>query len=230
MKPQRIRSLSFLCAVLCIAAAPGTTNEQEAAQASTAPIAGATVTDFKGNVQVELPGKAASNPTLGQVLPAETTITTGKGRILLQLEDGSQVLVHANTRLVLKQPSPSNWQRLQLLLGKIKAEIQKRTGGSPPFQIGTPSAVITVRGTRFYVEVDKHKSTRVKVEEGVVEVQNLKGTGKPVLIKAGFSTRVDEDSAPESPKESPGHERQQNRDNGLGGMNHGSPGSRGKKP
>jgi len=230
MKPQRIRLLSFLCAALCIAAAPRTTNEQNSPPAPTAPIAGATVTDFNGNVQVESPGKAASNPTLGQVLPAETTITTGKGRILLQLEDGSQILVNANTRLVLKQPSPSNLQRLQLLLGKIKAEIQKRTGGSPPFQIGTPSAVITVRGTRFYVDVDKHNTTHVKVEEGVVEVQSLKGTGKPVLIKAGFSTRVREDSAPEPPKESPGHERQENRGNGIGGMNHGSPGGKGKRP
>jgi len=229
---QRIRSLSFLCAVLGIAAAaPVPANEQNSPQASTAPIAGATVADFKGDVEVELPGKTASNPTRGQVLPAETAITTAKGQILLQLEDGSQILVHAKTRLVLKQPSPSNWQRLQLLLGKIKAEIQKRTGGSPPFQIGTPSAVITVRGTRFYVEVDRHNTTRVKVEEGVVEVQSLKGTGKPVLIKAGFSTRVGEDSGPEPPKESPGQERQQgNRDNGPGGISHGNPGGRGRKP
>lgn len=228
---QRIRSQSFLCAVLSIAAAAqGTTNEPNPAQASTAPIAGATVADFKGSVQVELPGKAASNPTRGEVLPAETAIITGKGRILLQLEDGSQILVNANTHLVLKQPSPSNWQRLQLLLGKIKAEIQKRTGGSPPFQIGTPSAVITVRGTRFYVEVDKHKTTRVQVEEGVVEVKSLKGTGKPVSIKGGFSTRVGEDSDPDPPKESPGQERQQNRENGMGGISHGNPGSRGRKP
>jgi hypothetical protein len=219
--------------MLCIAAAaPGATNEQNAAQTPTAPIAGATVSDFKGKVEVALPGQAASTPSRGQVLPAETTITTGNGRILLQLEDESQILVHSNTSLVLKQPSPSNWQRLQVLLGKIKAEIQKRTGGSPSFQMGTPSAVITVRGTRFYVEVDKHKTTRVEVEEGAVEVQNAKGAGKPVLIKAGFSTRVGEDSAPEEPKQSPGQQRQQGqgKDNGFGGLNHGSPGSRGKKP
>jgi hypothetical protein len=217
--------------MLCIAAVtPGATNEQD--QPSTAPIAGATVADFKGKVEVALPGQAASGPSRGQVLPAETTITTGNGRILLQLEDGSEILVHSNTRLVLKQPSPSNLQRLQLLLGKIKAEIQKRTGGSPSFQMGTPSAVITVRGTRFYVQVDKHKATRVEVEEGAVEVQSLKGIGKPVLIKAGFSTRVGEDSGPEEPKQSPGQQRQQGqgKDNGLGGLNRGSPGSRGKKP
>jgi len=109
---------------------------------------------------------------------------------------------------MLKQPSPTNWRRLELLLGKIKAEIQKRVGGSPPFQIGTPSAVISVRGTRFYVEVDKHQVTRVTVEEGEVEVENVKGVGKPVRIKAGFSTRVGEDSSPEPPQQAPGFQRQ----------------------
>lgn len=210
---------------------------QTAAPASTVTTARASVADIKGKVRIELPGKAPSSPSLGQVLPAETTISTGNGSILLRLEDGSQILVHANTRAVLKQPSPASWQQLQMLLGKIKAEIQKRTGGSPPFQIGTPSAVITVRGTRFYVRVDKHKATRVDVEEGVVEVENLKGIGKAVQVKAGFSSSVKEDSAPEEPKQTPpGLDRQSNmgndRDHGLSGSSQRAspPGSRGRKP
>ncbi len=208
MRVQQVRKQVVLWVTLCLAAA-NVAAMQNAAPAATAPIAGATVADLKGKVRVELPGQAESAPSRGQVLPAETTVTTGKGRILLRLEDGSEILVNSNARLVLKQPSATNWQRLQLLLGKIKAEIQKRVGGSPPFQIGTPSAVISVRGTRFYVEVDKHRVTRVTVEEGEVEVENVKGIGKPVRIKAGSSTRVGEDSAPETPKEAPGQERQQ---------------------
>jgi hypothetical protein len=155
-------------------------------------------------------------------LPAETTITTGNGRILLRLEDGSQILVNSKTHIVLKQPSPTSWQHLQLLLGKIKAEIQKLTGGAPSFQIGTPSAVITVRGTRFYVRVDKHKTTRVDVEEGVVEVESLKHLGKPVQVKAGFSDTVKKDSAPEVPKEMHGQSGSS--------MSHGHSGSHGRKP
>jgi hypothetical protein len=210
--------------------------QQNKTQVSSAPIAGAMVADLKGKVQVQLPGQAPSTPGRGQILPAETTITTEKGRILLRLEDGSQILVNEHTRLLLKQPSPNSWQRLQLLLGRIKAEIQKHMGGSPPFQIGTPSAVISVRGTRFNVEVDKHSTTKVSVEEGEVQLESAKSMGKPVVIKAGHKSQVKEGSAPELPKEAPEVERRSTnngngRDNSLPGFGpHGNgnpPGPRG---
>jgi hypothetical protein len=224
MKAQQIRAPVLLCAMLCLAAAGVATLQQNAAPTATPAIASATVADIKGEVQVELPGQGTTAPSLGQILPAETVVNTQNGRLLLRLEDGSHILVYSNTRMVLKQPSPTNWQRLQLLLGKIKAEIQKRVGGSSSFQVGTPSATISVRGTRVYVEVDKHKLTRVFVEQGEVEVENAKGIGKPVRIKAGFSSRVGEDSAPEPPQEAPGLGRQPG-DNKGSGRNEESPGA-----
>jgi hypothetical protein len=175
---------------------------------SDAPLANSTVADFKGNVQVQLPNRASSAPTRGQVLPPESVISSEDGRILLRLEDGSEVLVHPHTRLVLKQPSSTNWQRLQLWLGRIRVSIQKRVNRSPAFEIGTPSAVISVRGTRFTVQVDRHNVTRVDVEEGVVELKNAKGIGAAVLLKAGSSSRVREDSAPEPAHPAPGSQPQ----------------------
>jgi len=173
------------------------TAQQDATSSTSAPYAGATVADFEKKVQLQLPGQGSSAPSRGQVLPPESVISTGDGHIMLHLEDGSDILVQPHTRLILKQPAPTSWQRLQLLLGQIKAEIQKRVSGSPPFEIGTPSAVISVRGTRFFVEVDKHQATQVDVEEGEVQLENAKGIGAPVLIKAGSSSRVEENAAPE---------------------------------
>jgi FecR protein len=171
---------------------------------SDAPLANATVADFKGNVQVQLPHQASSAPTRGQVLPPESIISSEDGRLLLRLEDGSEVLVHPHTRLVLKQSSSTNWERLHLWLGRIRVAIQKRVGGAPSFEIGTPSAVISVRGTRFTVQVDQHHVTSVDVEEGVVELKNAKGIGAPVLVTAGASSRVGEDSSPEPAHPTPG--------------------------
>jgi hypothetical protein len=218
--------------VMALMSARGTRAVQTPQTTLAVPAANASVADIKGNVQVQMPGKEPSPASLGEVLPPETTITTRNGRILLRLEDGSQILVQSNTNIVLKQPSPTNWERLRLLLGKIRAEIQKRTGEAPPFQIGTPSAVITVRGTRFSVRVDKHKATRVDVEEGVVEVENLKGVGKPVRVKAGFSSTVKQDAAPDEPKAVPGSERQSGngRDNGPTNQRANPPGGRGRRP
>ncbi|MFI5105638.1 MAG: FecR domain-containing protein, partial [Terriglobales bacterium] len=92
------------------------------------------------------------------------------------------------------------WRYVQLVLGRIRAQVQKHLGGSPGFQIGTPSAVISVRGTRFDVEVDRRGITEVDVEEGVVELDALGGRGGSVLITAGFSSRVGAESAPEVPR------------------------------
>jgi hypothetical protein len=118
----------------------------------------------------------------------------------LRLADGSDLLVRSNTRLVLKQPETNGWRYVQVLIGRVRAEIQKRLGATPGFQIGTPSAVISVRGTVFDVEVNRAGLTEVDVREGVVQLDSVKGMGESVLIRAGFSSRVGFESGPESPR------------------------------
>src|SRR5260370_4608142 len=139
-----------------------------------------------------------SSPSRGEDLPAGTVIETIDGRLLLQLPDRRQVLVRAHTRLLLKQPRLGDWNYLQLFLGQILARVSKRTGGAPPFQLATPTAVISVRGTRFEVDVNRHNITEVDVFEGLVAVAGAEN-GPPVLVEPGFSTRVGQDGVPESP-------------------------------
>lgn len=162
-------------------------------------LAGAAITAWKGNVQLQLPGQTASPPVGHQSLPAGTLLDTGNGRLVLQLVDGSQVLVAPHTRLMIHQPSLADWRYLQLLLGKIMAQVKKRTGAAPSFQLGTPTAVISVRGTQFEVEVNRHNVTEVDVFEGLVEVAGAGNRGPSVLLQPGFSTRVGPDFIPESP-------------------------------
>jgi hypothetical protein len=104
------------------------------------------------------------------------------------------------------------------MLGRIRTQIQKRTGGSPAFQIGTPSAVISVRGTKFDVEVDRRGFTEVDVDEGVVELEAVTGRGTSVMITAGFSSRVGMETGPEVPRPTqdlrPQLDRPGRRDNG----------------
>ena len=165
-----------------------------------APLAGAIVTDWSGVVEVQLPGQSFAKPQRGQMLPAGAIIATGEGRVLLTVRsDESNILVRPRTRLILNQPSPSNWNTLEVLLGRIRAYIQKRTGGAPPFQLGTPSAVVAVRGTRFDVEVNRRGTTEVDVFDGLVEVASSGIKGKSVLVSPGFSTRVAIGGAPEPP-------------------------------
>ena len=180
---------------LCAAA-----QAQVPAGPSPAPFAGAIVSEWKGEVHVQLPGMSMSRPTRGQVLPSDTVLDTGEGRLVLVLRtDESEIIVQPHTRLVVKEPAPGNWDALEILLGQVHAYIRKRTGGAPPFEMGTPSAVIAVRGTRFDVEVNGRGVSEVDVFDGLVEVASSTIPGSSVLVSPGFSTRVGIGTAPEPP-------------------------------
>jgi uncharacterized membrane protein YgcG len=211
MKSKLTLTIVFLALYCACAAAQQT-------PAASAPYAGATISDFKGKVSIQLPAQALAAPVRGEVLPPETTVNTDEGRLLLKLSDGSDVLVRPHTKLLLKQPEASGWKYFQLMLGRIRTQIQKRTGGSPAFQIGTPSAVISVRGTKFDVEVDRRGFTEVDVDEGVVELEAVTGRGTSVMITAGFSSRVGMETGPEVPRPTqdlrPQLDRPSRRDNG----------------
>jgi hypothetical protein len=201
MQYTAVRS-TYFCLVFCWISA-GTTAAQEQQPSSapaTAAIAGARIADWKGNIRLSLPGQSPSNPLRGEQLPPGTILDTGSGRLLLRLSDGSEVMVRAHTRLQVQQPSLTDPRYFQLLLGRIRALINKRTGGAVPFELGTPSAVIAVRGTQFEVEVNSRNVTEVDVAEGLVEVYGRNAAGGSVLLEPGFSTRVGLDSGPEQPE------------------------------
>src|SRR6476661_3266776 len=213
MKNKLTLTIVFL-ALYCACAAA----QQTPAATANAPYAGATISDFKGKVSIQLPTQAFAAPVRGEVLPPDSTVSTDDGRLLLRLSDGSDVLVRPHTKLLLKQPETSGWKYFQLLIGRVRTQIQKRTRGSPAFQIGTPSAVISVRGTKFDVEVDRRGFTEVDVDEGVVELEAVTGRGTSVMITAGFSSRVGMETGPEIPRPTqdlrPQLDRPSRRDNG----------------
>jgi hypothetical protein len=201
MKYTAIRSTYFCLIFFWISAGMSSAQEQQTSPApTTAAIAGATIAEWKGDIRLSLPGQLPSNPLRGEQLPPGTILDTGSGRLLLRLSDGSEVIVRAHTRLQVQQPSLTDPSYLQLLLGRIRALINKRTGGAVPFELGTPSAVIAVRGTQFDVEVNARNVTEVDVVDGLVEVYGRNANGGSVLLEPGFSTRVGMDSGPEQPE------------------------------
>jgi hypothetical protein len=201
MKRTAVRSTYFCLLFFWIVAGMAAAQEQQPSSTpATAAIAGATIAEWKGNIRLNLPGQLPSNPMRGEQLPPGTILDTGSGRLLLRLSDGSELMVRAHTRLQVQQPSLTDPSYFQLLLGRIRALITKRTGGAVPFELGTPSAVIAVRGTQFEVEVNSRNVTEVDVVDGLVEVYGRNAIGGSVLLEPGFSTRVGLDSGPEQPE------------------------------
>jgi hypothetical protein len=193
MKQQFLVGIGMMLAMCSVA-----WSQAPPLQTNSLPVGSATLAEWKGKVSFRSPGGDALPPKPGIVLPAESTIETAKGSAVLNLEDGSQVLVKPNSRVVLKSRETSTGFYLQQWLGKIIVKAQKRLGNTPSFRMGTPTAVISVRGTRFEVEVKNARRTNVSVYEGLVEVAGLSG-GRSVLVGPGFSTVVQDKRPPEAP-------------------------------
>ncbi len=168
---------------------------------SSAPSKGANVLDLSGSVVIHDSAGKQLKAKRGAVLADGSLVETGvKSQILLRLPDGSEVLLGERSRLLLKaEPEQAGTSLFQLFVGRIRAVVTKRLNAAPSFQLGTPTAIIAVRGTQFNVVVNAHEVTQVDVEEGLVQVLSRRDASNAVLVKPGFSTRVGPDMIPEAP-------------------------------
>lgn len=206
------RSLSFAVLALLLVTAAAAQQTQPTSLA----VGSAVIDTIKGEVVLRAADGSILGSQTGQVLLPGSFIDTAKGTALLHLQDGSQVLVKAHSRVLLKVPAESKGRFFDLLLGKILATVQKRLGTTPSFRMGTPSAVITVRGTRFEVEVSQKGMTRVTVYEGVVEVMGMGGMGTPVVLQPRYWTQIQPDHSPEAPHSLDRNESTEREDNRRG--------------
>lgn len=124
--------------------------------------------------------------------------TEKAARARLTIVDGSILNLGPDTHLqILPREATSNQSALVLKFGKIRAEVQQRSQGEGPFQIQTPTAVIGVVGTEFYLDVSP-QTTAVICLKGQVKVRNRKTeiAGEQTL-NAGEKTTVAQEQAPE---------------------------------
>lgn len=129
----------------------------------------------------------------GDTIQVKQIIVTGPdGHALFQVSDGSTFEVFPNSQVIFRKNAPNWGDLLDVLVGKIRVQIQKLGGQPNPNRVHTPAAVISVRGTIFEVSVDDdEQTTLVAVDEGTVEVQHaLLPRGAPKLVAAGESIRV----------------------------------------
>jgi ferric-dicitrate binding protein FerR (iron transport regulator) len=125
------------------------------------------------------------------VQPQQVVVTGSDGLARFEVSDGSTFEVFPNSQVVFRN-NRGNWQDLlEVFLGKVRVKIE-HLGGQPNHnRVHTPTAVISVRGTVFDVDVeDSEATTLVLVEEGVVEVRHLLKPGDSKVLNAGEWVRV----------------------------------------
>ena len=152
----------------------------------------AIVTTLTGSVSVLRDSTPWALAEGSPIRPGQLVITGPDGYARFQLSDGSTFEVFPNSKVVFRN-NPGNWKDLlDLMLGRIKVQIQKLGGQPNPNRVHTPTAIISVRGTIFDVTVDDGDSTLVVVEEGLVEVAHRRIPGSK-LLGAGEWLRVSKD-------------------------------------
>lgn len=108
---------------------------------------------------------------VGDFVQPGQVIVTGDGSGMFKVADGSTFEIFSRSKVVFRA-NRGNWEDLlEIMLGKIKVQIEHPGGLPNKNKVRTPTAVISVRGTTFDVEYDPDKeATTVLDEEGSVEV------------------------------------------------------------
>jgi hypothetical protein len=141
-----------------------------------------------GQAVLTTPGAAALLLTPGYILtPGDRIDTRGGGRVVIDLSDGSMVVVAPESVVVLKDfRSASTLRELfEITLGAVRVKINHFAGKPNPYRMNTPTASIAVRGTEFSITVNSNGETEVQVVEGLVEVTALNDPARSVLLEAG---------------------------------------------
>lgn len=157
-----------------------------------ADLAAAKVVTLSGQVSVLRDNAPWALSVGDSVQPRQIIISGPDGSALFQVSDGSSFEVYPNSRVVFRD-NPGDWKDLlEVFIGRIKVHIQKLNGQPNYNRVRTPTAVISVRGTTFDVDVeDEDATTLVVVDEGQVAVQHaLQPRGDPKVLNSGEWIRV----------------------------------------
>lgn len=124
--------------------------------------------------------------------PGDEIDTRGGGRVVIELTDGSVVVVHPNSRIVISdyRSAASLREMFRILIGRVRIKIARYGGKPNPYRVNSPTASILVRGTEFGVAVESSGDTRVEVYEGLVEVESLGDPRRRALLSPGRGALV----------------------------------------
>lgn len=159
-----------------------------AAMLAASPVFSATLTGVSGQVHLN----RAKTKSWIQITAKKTTVSGGdkirtgkRSRATIHFEGGSRIEIGQNGSFTLEGTGPTG-SSIFMNFGFMKAWVAKRVNRH--FLIRTPTAVCSVRGTHFSVEVDRSGMTRVAMFEGLLNVSD--GRGNEVLLRENQSIGI----------------------------------------
>lgn len=155
---------------------------------------GAKISVLSGSAEVKAP-KVQSWKSIkaGETVETDETLKTKpRSRAKVELPDGSNITILPNSTVNFKNLDKKT-PAIKVIVGKIRAWISKNSARSK-FEVHTPIAICSVRGTQFDITVSEDGKTDIEVYEGLVGVRREDGTGEEIPVGAGEKLGIDLDT------------------------------------
>lgn len=208
----------FWCFALCTAMVLGTGGAPVAAkvvpsQQISQPRAAAVLTIISGDVVMRGAAGTFSSATDGTVIFVGNTIrTSADARAVITLFEGSTVELEPASDITIEEATTrggSTIVELAQSLGRSWHVVTHLTTPDSRYEVRTPAATASVRGTAFEVAVLDGMggpSTTVTTSEGLVATTGHSG-GREVLVASDHTTTVRANAAPDLPRSAPAPQR-----------------------
>jgi len=170
------------------------------------------ISAISGNVTIERAGATIPAAYGTKVNVGDRLVTAPASNVTVTLADGSQVELTDSSTLTVDENTlnPNGTRastRLSLLNGLVRSLVRTTPGTPPNYEVHTPNAVASARGTSYEVDHetgvhDEHykdctEFSHVSVYQGTVEVSNpTNSTAPPVEVKEGQKVTVPCGAAP----------------------------------
>jgi len=193
---MRISGLPWLLAIILL---PAGSPAQEDATTAPEPSPLAVIHEASGPVFITKAGDPAGLPAEEdmELGPGDRITTGANGSVIITLRDDHFIKLGSQAGLTVKelrsdQVAGGIWARLILTRGKLMAVVASLTTADSRFEVDTPQAVASVKGTSFQV-VAERKSTTISVLEGTVAASGYREelvAPEELEVKEGFETVV----------------------------------------
>ena len=156
----------------------------------------ATLNLLQGSVAVQAGGASAHQGADGETLRRGDTVRTGEGRAAIEYFDGSVTRLDRGTVFTITElaSSPQD-ERIagRQASGSTFSRVVELTGSDSRFDVETPSAIASVRGTVFFTDAD---SGLIGVVKGEVLVSGDRGVARVIAGRGVTVTESGEIGTP----------------------------------
>jgi len=166
----------------------------------------AVIVAVSGTAYVKIANNKQTAPLkAGMKINIQSEIVTEKGAtVVLRFADDSTLVIQQNSsvnmdKLTVHGSSGMVDSRMRLQRGRVESQVIPFKNKGSRFEITTPAAVASVRGTKFRVSMNPKSATMLsEVIEGDVAVASQ---GVTQIVPAGFGTKVVKGKPPLAPQQ-----------------------------